>query len=490
MNENYLHLIGLTRKGDVIGKTDHELFADVSSREQIEGYIKHDRDALALPRGETLTVEEETLDEDGGVRIYSSTKFPVFDDRNSLIGVATLAHDITKWKGVQREKDFYLSTINAVLETIPGTIVVVDTEFSILFISGADIRKRYSRQEIPVGSPVGEKCYEVFHEQSAPCPWCKIQKVIREDKPIVEITDETDPRSRYSEMRWKVFIRPVKNRHGEIIGAVEYEVDVTDIEKARAAAEAADRAKSEFIANISHEFRTPLNGVFGMLQLLETTDIDEEQREYLETAVASGNGLFTILNDILELSKVETAGVSPIEGQFDPEKLICNTAEIFKHPAEAKRLVLTCSVEENIPAVLLGDEVRIRQILFNLLGNAVKFTNSGSITVTASTSKGASIAGAAAPTDTDQGPELRFICSVADTGIGIPEDQRKKIFEPFTQVDSTVRRKYQGTGLGLHIVKRFVDFLGGEVSLTSREGEGTTVTVSIPVRDIRLYHSK
>lgn len=170
MNENYLQLIGLTRKEDVIGKTDHELFADVSSREQIEGYIKHDRDALALPRGETLTVEEETLDEDGGVRIYSSTKFPVFDDRNSLIGVATLAHDITKWKGVQREKDFYLSTINAVLETIPGTIVVVDTEFSILFISGADIRKRYSRQEIPVGSPVGEKCYEVFHEQSAPLP--------------------------------------------------------------------------------------------------------------------------------------------------------------------------------------------------------------------------------------------------------------------------------------------------------------------------------
>lgn len=306
-----------------------------------------------------------------------------------------------------------------------------------------------------------------FTNNQPPCPWCKIQKVIREDEPIVEITDETDPRSRYSEMRWKVFIRPVKNRHGEIIGAVEYEVDVTDIEKARAAAEAADRAKSEFIANISHEFRTPLNGVFGMLQLLETTDIDEEQREYLETA-----------------------GVSPIEGQFDPEKLICNTAEIFKHPAEAKRLVLTCSVEENIPAVLLGDEVRIRQILFNLLGNAVKFTNSGSITVTASTSKGASIAGAAVPPDTDQGPELRFICSVADTGVGIPEDQRKKIFEPFTQVDSTVRRKYQGTGLGLHIVKRFVDFLGGEVSLTSREGEGTTVTFSIPVRDTLSYHSR
>ncbi|WP_053062227.1 ABC transporter substrate binding protein [Desulfovibrio sp. TomC] len=235
-------------------------------------------------------------------------------------------------------------------------------------------------------------------------------------------------------------------------------------------AEAASRAKSEFLANMSHEIRTPLNGILGMLQLLKTTDPNDEQKEYLAGAIRSTNRLTRLLSDILDISRIEAGRMDIVDIEFDIKKMRDSIYELFDMEARRKGLFLEFGWNEDLPLVLIGDEVRLRQILFNLVGNAIKFTDKGEVRIDASllVSLGNSV--------------VRVLITVSDTGIGISEECIKSVFEPFVQAEGTYTRRFQGAGLGLSIVRRLVKLLGGDVAIESTLGEGTTIYVSLPFK--------
>ncbi len=250
--------------------------------------------------------------------------------------------------------------------------------------------------------------------------------------------------------------------------AQERQAAVDELRAAKDAAEDASRSKSEFLANMSHEIRTPLNGVLGMLQLLESTRVSAEQREYVETAIRSTGRLTRLLSDILDLSRIESNKLVIQEENFAVVDVRQSILDIFGVPAREKGLRLDVRVDPRIPAHLFGDEARLRQILFNLVGNAIKFTPQGVVDV--------NFALASSPGDS---PCL-IRCTVADTGVGIPSERLKDIFEPFIQVEGSFVRTHQGAGLGLAIVRRLADLMHGRLSIESTPGEGTTVGVTLP----------
>ncbi|MBI1221865.1 MAG: response regulator [Bacteroidetes bacterium] len=249
--------------------------------------------------------------------------------------------------------------------------------------------------------------------------------------------------------------------------------------KAKDSAEMAARAKADFLATMSHEIRTPLNGVLGMTSLLETTELNEEQRDFVNTIKMSGDSLLAIINDILDFSKIEAGSMELEEYPLSIEQTIGETFDLVATKAAEKGIELLYEVNENVPDSILGDVTRLRQILINLASNAVKFTDEGEILVTVRPGKGAN--------------RVRF--GVKDTGIGIPQEARDKLFQAFSQVDSSTTRKYGGTGLGLAISTRLVQAMKGELGVESEVGKGSEFYFEIPVKpagkgDLNLDFSK
>ena len=243
---------------------------------------------------------------------------------------------------------------------------------------------------------------------------------------------------------------------------------IKKLRSAIAAAEDANRAKSQFLANMSHELRTPLNGIIGMSDLLATTRLTREQKRFSTVIKKSGNHLLSLIERILDLSRIEAGKLELASDPYDLHQLVRSITAMFEAQAKAKAIRVEAYIEPDVPFALIGDPQHLKQVLINLVGNAVKFTDEGTVTTHVSLLAD------------DHGKELLRI-SIRDTGIGISEEAQHKIFEQFTQADNSVTRRYGGSGLGTTIARELVELMGGEIGLRSKEGEGTTFTITLPI---------
>ena len=274
---------------------------------------------------------------------------------------------------------------------------------------------------------------------------------------------QPDGSIRYHEGRAEVF----RNEQGQITRLFGTNLDITDYKKteialaeAKEAAEAATRAKSAFLANMSHEIRTPMNGVLGMAQLLETTELDEEQADFVKTIKDSGEALLVVINDILDFSRIESGQLAIASQSFNLSEVVSAVYRLLQPQGEDKQIKLKYEIAPDIPEIVIGDSIRLRQILLNLVGNAVKFTQYGEIFL--------SVTGQVLPEfGKSESNRYQLSFTIADTGIGIKSDRINQLFQPFTQADGSISRKYGGTGLGLAISKRLVELMGGTIWVES-----------------------
>jgi CheY-like chemotaxis protein len=351
------------------------------------------------------------------------------------------------------------------LDAIPHAACLIDRTRTIVSLN---------RTAADEGAKAGDYCWcgfqhmdtlpqhqkAAFLESGNPLPGTKCDFCLADRAMAEEITmrSEIMLRGRCWDVRWV----PITEDY-----YLHYTIDITDLQLAKQAAEASNMAKSRFIANMSHEIRTPMNAVIGMTDLLLDTDLNGEQREYAETVRQAANSLLTVINEILDFSKIEADRVELDQKDFEVRGLLEEVARLLVGKAREKRLELTCTVDPGIPRILNGDANRLRQILINLVDNAIKFTEQGAVALNASVA-----ADSVASTTID--------FTVQDTGIGIPQDKMDLLFQPFSQVDSSSTRRFGGTGLGLVIVKRLALLMGGSIEVDSEPDRGSLFHLCIP----------
>ncbi|HTQ31329.1 MAG TPA: response regulator [Opitutaceae bacterium] len=288
-------------------------------------------------------------------------------------------------------------------------------------------------------------------------------------------------------------IQPVFNETGQLENFIAIAADVTarveteaNLRRAKAEADAASRAKSEFLASMSHEIRTPMNGVIGMTSLLMETPLSPEQRDYVQTVRSSGEALLTIINDILDFSKIESGKMELESMPFELAGTIEEALDLFAVQAAAKKLELSYVIDPAVPAWISGDVTRLRQVLVNLVNNAVKFTPSGVISISIRRHLDSPMLALAGNSGSPFPAPLKLDFTVRDTGIGIPADRLSRLFQPFSQVDSSTTRKYGGTGLGLVICQRLCALMGGDIRVASTVGKGSAFTFTIMTEAVQM----
>ncbi|MEK5024728.1 PAS domain S-box protein [Paenibacillus sp. FSL M7-1046] len=419
-----------------------------------------------MPQSYDLTL----IHKDGHLVEISTTNIPIIVG-DKVVGVYGISRDITDriryTEQIEKLSNDYTLILNAVSEGIFG----LDTEGRVTFINPAGAQMLgFAYGEI-MGHPyldhIQHTALDGLHYRPEDSPLMQAVRAGESHQSKDAVLWRKDGSSFLAEYQ----VTPLFDK-GDRKGAVVVFRDITDekeIIRAKESAEKADQAKSEFLAIMSHELRTPMNGIMGMTDLLSETELDEEQRGYAEIISQSSTSLLYILNEILDLSKIEAGKMILVHEPVSLEWVLESVTELFSPKAKEKNLELSCQAASNVPELIMGDAARLRQILVNLVSNAVKFTEEGHISIEVGTEF--------CPNQN----KLTLKFNVRDTGIGIPPEKQSLLFQSFSQLHPSINRKYGGTGLGLSICKRLVELMGGAIAVDSVEGEGSNFYFTLPL---------
>ena len=421
-----------------------------------------------IRRGNRLLHEQcEIVCSDGKKKVLSiSTATILSDDQN--VNVLCIMDDITQQVEAEEQLRFSEAMYSGIFNNIGVGVSVISPEMKILSMNPT------MKKWFPDTNPAdGRNCYTSFNNPSCDtvCEYCPVVKTLH-DGAVHEVKTETT--SPHGIRNYKIVSTPILDSKGQVTTIVEVFEDITEhvnyelkLKQAKDAAEAANYAKSEFLANMSHEIRTPMNGVIGMAQLLEFTGLTQDQIEYVTAIKISGANLLSLINDILDLSKIEAGKIEIESTAFSLRTCINDIVLTQKSVIQDKRLFLEIDIATDVPHVLVGDQLRVKQILLNLLGNAVKFTSHGGITITVLV--------------IEQYETFTMVkIAVRDTGIGISAEARDKIFNAFIQEDGSTTHQFGGTGLGLTISRRLAELMNGNISVESTPGAGSCFELTLP----------
>ncbi|MBD3637531.1 MAG: PAS domain S-box protein [Crocinitomicaceae bacterium] len=411
-------------------------------------------------KGGKVVKEELVVNE----RIYLITMVPIKEGKY----INFYGTDITTAKKAEEE----IRRLLFVLGQTDNSIVIADSKGYIQWVNAAfEKTTGYSLEDVK--GTHGEKLrhgkrtgLDIEHPS--------YKKMLKTRK---SVSYESKNYTKSGEEYWSLTnLTPVLAEDGGIEGIVAVDTDVTEKKRAEHAmlhakrlAEVSSKAKERFLANMSHEIRTPMNAIMGIIQLLQETNVDEQQKEYLRSIDFAGENLLRIINDVLDLSKIESGKLSVEEIPFNPKYILNDLVNSMSHRAHENNIELRLELDEEIPENIMGDPVRVNQILINLVGNAIKFTDEGHVKLTVRLLE-----------EKDNKCKLSF--AVEDTGIGIPEKLQNQIFQEFEQAQNETTRKKGGTGLGLAIVRRLVRLMDGKLSLQSKAGEGSVFTIELPFK--------
>lgn len=458
VNERFSQLLNVG-KDSVGGMTCFDLFPPGVAAE----FTDHDRDVL---RARKAIIFEETLPLASGERTFLVTKFPLFDKAGAPCGVCGIDMDITERKLAEERLRASEERLRTVADFTYAWEYWIGPSGEFLYISPS--------VERITGHKPGEFLADpglfasIIHSDDR-------EGVVRGIKE--RLLSEEVSKSEFrivmpdGEIRWLAHVcQPVRSSSGDFLGRRGSSMDITDrkladeaLAKALEAAEGANRVKSQFIANLSHEIRTPMNAIIGFTDLVLSTQLSDHQRKCLSMVKARGEDLLVIIGDILDISRIEAGKMQLAIVHINLKEICRDIVRSFHHEASKKSVSISAKIQDDVPADLMGDPVRIRQILVNLIGNSIKFTERGSILL--------SIAYA-------EMPGLDGVCTVlftvSDTGIGIAKEKQASIFDAFTQADSSTVRKFGGTGLGLAICSKLVNMMDGRIWVESDVGKGSS----------------
>ncbi|MEO5327762.1 MAG: PAS domain S-box protein [Magnetococcus sp. THC-1_WYH] len=409
--------------------------------------------------GEVWHHEVVNKKKDGVLYVQESVITPVRDASGRIRHFIAIQQDVTDKKRIENERNrFWLA-----VEQSPVTTVITDPQGLIEYVNPQFCRVTgYAQHEV-----IGNNPRMLKTESTPELVYSDMWQTIASGNTW---RGELLNRKKSGDSFWEsTLIAPIFNDKGKIQHYLAIKEDITEkkvydaaLREARQKADAASRAKSEFLATMSHEIRTPMNGILGMVELLLDGPLNQQQYHYAQTVYRSGESLLSLLNDILDFSRIEASQVILEHTSFDLRELLAEVADVFSPLAHSKSLPLSIRwTPESMWTTVLGDPVRLRQIMINLAGNAVKFTHNGGVSLHIM-----------CLSESPAGNLFRF--EVVDTGIGIDGEAQKRLFQPFVQADSTTTRRYGGSGLGLSIVRKLVELMGGRVGLESVPGQGST----------------